>query len=120
MVGVIGFGGFGYMGVKFVYVLGLYVVMIIILFQKGKDVKVLGVDEVFLFMDDDVMVEKVGQFDFFLNMILVGYNFDLYMNLLWYDGIMCIVGVVMEMDGFQLGLFMVGCKLIVGFFIGGI
>ncbi len=119
-VGVIGLGGLGHMGVKFAHALGSKVVMITTSPEKGKDARALGADDVLLSTDETAMTKWAGQFDFLLNTIPIGHNLDPYMSLLRYDGIMCIVGAVTEMNGFQPGPLMAGRKSIVGSLIGGI
>lgn len=119
-VGVIGLGGLGYMGVKFVKVMGVIVVMIIIMLEKGVDVKCFGVDEVLVLCDLVQMKVYVGSFDFLFNIILVSYDINLYMFLFKCDVIMCLVGVLIELDLLLMGVFMMfGCKYIIGLVIGG-
>lgn len=119
-VGVIGFGGLGYMGVKFVKVFGVYVVMIIIILEKGVDVKCLGVDEVLVLCDVVQMKVYVGSFDFLFNIILVSYDINLYMGLFKCEVIMCLVGVLIELDLLLIGGSVIfGCKYLIGLVIGG-
>lgn len=120
-VGVVGIGGFGYMGIKLVYVMGVYVVVFIIFEFKCNVVRVLGVDDVVVLCNEDEMVVYVKSFDFIFNIVVVLYNFDVFIMLLKCDGIMMLVGVLVMLylllEVFNL---IFCCWLIVGLMIGGI
>lgn len=120
-VGVVGIGGLGYMGIKLVYVMGVYVVVFIIFEVKCEAVKVLGVDEVVNLCNVDEMVVYLKSFDFILNIVVVLYNFDDFIILLKCDGIMMLVGVfVILYKLLEVFNLIMKCCVIVGFMIGGI
>lgn len=120
-VGIVGFGGFGYMGVKLVCVMGVYVVLFMMLLLKIEDGKWFGVYEVVILKDEVQMNVYLNSFDFILNMVVVQYDLNLFLYLFKCDGMMMFVGVL-EYDYLLLQVFnlIFKCCCFVGLLIGGI
>ncbi|WGK63974.1 NAD(P)-dependent alcohol dehydrogenase [Croceiramulus getboli] len=119
-VGVIGLGGLGHMGVKFAHALGAHTVMITTSPSKSEDAKDLGADEVLISKDEDQMKEHQGSFDFLLNTIPVGHDYNPYLNLLKRDGTMVFVGAIEPLEPMHGGNLIMGRKRVAGSMIGGI
>lgn len=119
-VGVIGLGGLGHMGIKFASAMGAKVVMITTSFDKAKDAKLLGADEVLISSDNEQMKAHRNSFDFLLNTIPVGHNIDPYTSLLKRDATMVLVGAIEPLTHVNAGLLVSKRKNIAGSLIGGI
>lgn len=119
-VGIVGLGGLGHMGVKFAAALGAHTVMITTSPEKGEDAKALGAHDVLISKDEDAMKAAADSFDFLLNTIPVKHEIDPYVNLLKYDGTMCMVGAVEPMPGFNGAGLIFRRKTVAGSLIGGI
>lgn len=119
-VGIIGLGGLGHMGIKFAHALGAHVVMITTSPEKGKDARLLGVDEVLISKDAEEMKAHNDTFDFLLNTIPVGHDVDPYMKLLKRDKTMVMVGAIEPLKHVNSALLVLQRKNIAGSLIGGI
>lgn len=119
-VGVIGLGGLGHMGIKFSHAMGARTVMITRSPGKAGDAKKLGADDVLLSTDDSAMAEWAGKFDFLLNTIPVAHDINPYMPLLKVDGVMCVVGLMGELESVGTVPMVMGRRTIAGSLIGGL
>jgi uncharacterized zinc-type alcohol dehydrogenase-like protein len=119
-VGVIGLGGLGHMGIKFSHAMGARTVMITRSPGKAEDAKKLGADDVLLSTDDSAMEKWAGKFDFLLNTIPVAHDINPYMPLLKVDGVMCVVGLMGELESVGTVPMVMGRRTIAGSLIGGL
>jgi alcohol dehydrogenase (NADP+) len=119
-VGVVGLGGLGHMGVKFAHAMGAETVMITTSPEKGADAKALGADEVLLSTDAEAMAAQAGRFHFILDTVPVKHDVAPYLNLLRYDGTLCLVGVVEPTGEVNAAQLVFGRKRMAGSLIGGL
>jgi alcohol dehydrogenase (NADP+) len=90
---VVGLGGLGHMGVKFGHALGAHVTVLSHSPGKRQDALKLGADDFIATKDEDILIENAGRFDFILDTISAKHDYNSYLNLLHYDGVMVLVGV---------------------------
>lgn len=119
-VGVIGLGGLGHMGIKFSHAMGARTVMITRSPDKAEDARELGADDVLLSTDEAAMERWAGKFDFLLNTIPVPHDINPYIPLLKVDGVMCVVGLMGELDSVGTVPLVMGRRTIAGSLIGGL
>lgn len=96
-VGVIGIGGFGYIVIKLLWVMGVEVIVFSFNLVKEQEVLVMGIDCVVNSCDLEVLKVLVGQFDLIINIVVVDFDWQLYFEVLVYGGNFYIVGVVMKL-----------------------
>jgi uncharacterized zinc-type alcohol dehydrogenase-like protein len=90
---VVGLGGLGHMGVKFGKALGAHVTVLSHSPNKRQDALKLGADDFIATKDEDVFLENAGRFNFILDTVSAKHDYNEYLRLLHYDGIMVLVGV---------------------------
>jgi alcohol dehydrogenase (NADP+) len=90
---VVGLGGLGHMGVKFGHALGAHVTVLSHSPGKRQDAHKLGADDFIATKDEDVFIENTGRFNFILDTVSAKHDYNAYLNLLHYDGIMVLVGM---------------------------
>jgi alcohol dehydrogenase (NADP+) len=90
---VVGLGGLGHMGVKFGHALGAHVTVLSHSPGKRQDALKLGADDFVATKDEDIFIENAGRFDFILDTVSAKHDYNAYLDLLHYDGIMVLVGV---------------------------
>ncbi len=90
---VVGLGGLGHMAVKFGHALGAHVTVLSHSPGKRQDALKLGADDFIATKDEDAFIENAGRFDFILDTVSAKHDYNSYLNLLHYDGIMVLVGV---------------------------
>lgn len=93
-VGVIGMGGLGHMGVKLAIALGAEVTLFTRSESKVAEAKRHGVHHVVVSTDDAQMEAVTGYFDFLLDTIPVQHDINPYLNLLKFDGVHILVGLI--------------------------
>ncbi len=91
-VAVVGLGGLGHMAVKFAHALGAHVVVFTTWPKKKDDALRLGADEVILSKNADEMQKHERSFDFILDAVSADHDINTYINLLWRDGNIVMVG----------------------------
>jgi len=119
-VGVIGLGGLGHMGIKLAHAMGAKTVMITTSPSKAADARRLGANDVLMSTDAKAMQAMANQFDFLLNTIPVGHDYNAYMGLLRVDGTMCIVGAIGPNAQLNTRPMILGRRRIAGSLVGGI
>ena len=90
---VVGLGGLGHMGVKFLHALGAHVTVLSHSPGKKDDARRLGADDFVATADDDVFEKNAGRFDFILDTVSASHDYNAYLRLLRRDGTMVIVGL---------------------------
>ncbi|MBJ7593922.1 MAG: NAD(P)-dependent alcohol dehydrogenase [Candidatus Dormibacteraeota bacterium] len=90
---VLGLGGLGHMGVKFLKAMGARVTVLSHSPGKQDDALRLGADDFVATADDDVFEKNAGRFDFILDTVSASHDYNAYLRLLRRDGTMVIVGL---------------------------
>ncbi|MBJ7593440.1 MAG: NAD(P)-dependent alcohol dehydrogenase [Candidatus Dormibacteraeota bacterium] len=90
---VLGLGGLGHMGVKFLKAMGAGVTVLSHSPGKKEDALRLGADDFEATADDDVFDKNAGRFDFILDTVSATHDYNAYLRLLRRDGTMVIVGL---------------------------
>ena len=90
---VLGLGGLGHMGVKFLKAMGARVAVLSHSPGKKDDARRLGADDFVATADDDVFEKNAGRFDFILDTVSASHDYSAYLRLLRRDGTMVIVGL---------------------------
>src|SRR5450432_199970 len=91
-VGVVGLGGLGHMGVKFAHAFGAHTVVFTTSENKTEDALRLGADEVVISKDADAMRKHAGSFDFILDCVAANHDINAYIQMLFRDGNITLVG----------------------------
>jgi uncharacterized zinc-type alcohol dehydrogenase-like protein len=118
---VVGLGGcLGHMGVKFGHALGAHVTVLSHSPGKRQDALKLGADDFIATKDEDIFVENAGRFDFILDTVSAKHDYNAYLNLLHYDGIMVLVGVPEEPSPLSAPSLIMKRRTLAGSLIGGI
>ncbi len=91
-VGVIGIGGLGHLAIKIAHALGAQVVAITTSPDKKDDALRFGAHDIIISTNQDDMNRHARTLDFILDTIPVAHNLDRYLQLLGFEGTMCIVG----------------------------
>jgi len=119
-VGVVGLGGLGHMGVKFMRAFGAHVVVFSTSPSKVEDAKRLGAHEVIISKDAEQMKAHMGSFDFILDTVSADHDINTYLGMLKVGGEMTLVGAPekpLQISAFAL---LFGAKKLSGSLIGGI
>lgn len=119
-VGVVGLGGLGHMAVKFASAFGADVTVISTSPQKEADAHRLGANT-FLFSKDEEQVNKMaGKFDFIIDTIASGHDYNMHINMLKTDATLICLGA--PPDPIQIAAFplLFQRRSIAGSLIGGI
>jgi uncharacterized zinc-type alcohol dehydrogenase-like protein len=117
---VVGLGGLGHMGVKFGHALGAHVTVLSHSPNKRKDALALGADDFIATKDEDIFNENAGRFDFILDTVSAKHDYNSYLGLLHYDGIMVLVGVPDEPAPLAAASLILKRRTLAGSLIGGI
>ncbi len=92
-VGVVGLGGLGHMGVKFAVAMGAEVTVFSTSPSKETDARALGAHHFVVTKEAANMKPLAGKFDFVLDCVSAAHDFNGYLRLLKYQGVMALVGV---------------------------
>jgi len=117
---VVGLGGLGHMGVKFGHALGAHVTVLSHSPGKRRDALKLGADDFIATKDEDIFIENAARFDFILDTVSAKHDYNAYLNLLHYDGIMVLVGVPEESSPLSAPSLIMKRRTLAGSLIGGI
>ncbi len=118
--GVVGLGGLGHMGVKFMHALGAHVVVFTTSPDKKEDALRLGANEVVVSRNADEMTPHASTFDFILDTVSADHDIDAYLNLLRVDGRMTLVGAPPKPLAVSAFSLIMGNRSLFGSSIGGI
>jgi alcohol dehydrogenase (NADP+) len=91
-VGVVGLGGLGHMAVKFAASFGAEVTMLSTSPSKEADARKLGAHHFALTTDKEQLTKYTNYFDFIIDSVSAPHNYNDYLNMLTYDGVMICVG----------------------------
>jgi uncharacterized zinc-type alcohol dehydrogenase-like protein len=116
---VVGLGGLGHMGVKFLKALGAHVTVLSHSAGKRGDAARLGADDFVVTSDDGALEKNAKRFDFILDTVSATHDYNAYLRMLRRDGTMVIVGLP---DPWPLepGALINGRRRLAGSVIGGI
>ena len=118
--GVVGLGGLGHMGVKFLHALGAHVVVFTTTPDKKEDALRLGADEVVVTRNPAEMTPHVRTFDFILDTVSADHDVNAYLNLLRVNGRMTLVGAPPKPLAVTAFSLIMGNRSLSGSNIGGI
>ena len=90
---VLGLGGLGHMGVKFLKALGARVTVLSHSPGKRDDALRLGADDFVVTSEDDAFKKNAGRFDFILDTVSAAHDYNAYLRMVRRDGTMVIVGL---------------------------
>jgi alcohol dehydrogenase (NADP+) len=90
---VVGLGGLGHMGVKFLHALGAHVTVLSRSQGKQQDAARLGADDFVVTSDPDALAAHAKHFDFILDTVSAAHDYNAYLRLLRRDGTMVLVGL---------------------------
>jgi alcohol dehydrogenase (NADP+) len=90
---VVGLGGLGHMGVKFLKALGAQVTVLSHSPGKQRDAARLGADDFVATGEDAAFEKNAGRFDFILDTVSAAHDYNAYLRLLRRDGTMVLVGL---------------------------
>lgn len=119
-VGIVGLGGLGHMGVKFVRSFGAHVVVFTTSPKKKDDAMRLGAHEVVVSRRDEEMKAHLDSFDFILDTVSAPHDLNAYLALLKRDGSMVLVGLPEEAPELQASNLVFKRRQIAGSLIGGL
>lgn len=119
-VGIVGLGGLGHMGVKFVRSFGAHVVVFTTSPKKKDDAMRLGAHEVVVSRRDEEMKAHLDSFDFILDTVSAPHDLNAYLALLKRDGSMVLVGLPEEAPELQASNLVLKRRQIAGSLIGGL
>jgi len=119
-VGIVGLGGLGHMGVKFVRSFGAHVVVFTTSPKKKDDAMRLGAHEVVVSRRDEEMKTHLDSFDFILDTVSAPHDLNAYLALLKRDGSMVLVGLPEEAPELQASNLVFKRRQIAGSLIGGL
>jgi uncharacterized zinc-type alcohol dehydrogenase-like protein len=88
--------------------------------NKRKDALALGADDFIVTKDADAFIENAGRFDFILDTVSAKHDYNSYLNMLHYDGIMVLVGVPDEPTPLAAPSLILKRRTLAGSLIGGI
>jgi alcohol dehydrogenase (NADP+) len=116
---VVGLGGLGHMGVKFLHALGAHVTVLSHSAAKKQDAARLGADDFVVTSDGDALTAHAGHFDFILDTVSAMHDYNAYLRLLRRDGTMVLVGLPPP-SPLEAGALINGRRRLAGSVIGGI
>lgn len=119
-VGIVGLGGLGHMGVKFVRAFGAHVVVFTTSPNKKEDALRLGAHEVIISTNPEEMQKHAGSFDFILDTISAEHDINAYINMLGLGGNITLVGAPEKPLAVAAFALIFGRKSVSGSLIGGI
>ena len=90
---VLGLGGLGHMGVKFLKALGARVTVLSHSPGKRDDAMRLGADDFVVTAEDEAFKTNAQRFDFILDTVSASHDYNAYLQMLRRDGTMVIVGL---------------------------
>ena len=90
---VVGLGGLGHMAVKFLDALGAEVTVLSRSAGKEDDAARLGADDFVVTSDEAAFTSNAKRFDFILDTVSAGHDYNSYLSLLRRDGTMALVGL---------------------------
>jgi uncharacterized zinc-type alcohol dehydrogenase-like protein len=117
---VVGLGGLGHMGVKFLHALGAHVTMLSHSPGKQQDAARLGADDFVVTSDADALAASAKRFDFILDTVSAPHDYNDYLRLLRRDGTMVLVGLPPEPSPLEAGVLIDARRRLAGSVIGGI
>jgi alcohol dehydrogenase (NADP+) len=120
-VGVLGMGGLGHMGIKFAKAMGAEVTLFTRSANKAEEGRRQGADHVIVSTDAEQMKAAAGSFDFLLDTIPVQHDLNPYLDVLRFDGVHILVGLIEPVDPpVNAAKLVLGRKVLAGSLIGGI
>ncbi len=120
-VGVLGMGGLGHMGIKFAKAMGAEVTLFTRSASKAEEGRRQGADHVIVSTDAEQMKAAAGHFDFLLDTIPVQHDLNPYLDVLRFDGVHILVGLIEPVDPpVNAAKLVLGRKVLAGSLIGGI
>ncbi|AMW82198.1 Alcohol dehydrogenase [Pseudomonas yamanorum] len=120
-VGVLGMGGLGHMGIKFAKAMGAEVTLFTRSASKAEEGRRQGADHVIVSTDAEQMKAAAGRFDFLLDTIPVQHDLNPYLDVLRFDGVHILVGLIEPVDPpVNAAKLVLGRKVLAGSLIGGI
>ena len=90
---LLGLGGLGHMGVKFLKAIGAEVTVLSRTAAKRADAERLGADDFVVTADADAFAKNARRFDFILDAVSAGHDYNAYLRMLRRDGTMVLVGL---------------------------
>lgn len=119
-VAIVGMGGLGHMGVKIAAAMGADVTVLSHSMRKQEDAKAFGAKEFFATSNPETFQKLRGKFDFIINTVSVGVDWNQLLGLLRLDGSLVVVGIPEE--AVPVGAFSLigGRRSLAGSLIGGI
>ncbi|WP_025734016.1 NAD(P)-dependent alcohol dehydrogenase [Carnimonas nigrificans] len=119
-LGVIGMGGLGHMGVKLALAMGAEVTLFTRSESKIEEAKRHGVHHVVVSTDESQMESYAGYFDFLLDTVPVQHDLNPYLQLLKFDGIHILVGLIEPIEPpIHAANLVMSRKVVAGSLIGG-
>ena len=119
-VAIAGLGGLGHMGVKIAAAMGADVTVLSTSPSKEADARGLGATDFINVRDEDAMTAAAQHFDFILDSISAKHDYNAYLSLLKFEGVMVIVGVPSEPIPLNAFSLIFGNRVLAGSVIGGI
>jgi len=120
-VGILGMGGLGHMGIKFAKAMGAEVTLFTRSASKAEEGRRQGADHVIVSTDAAQMHAAAGHFDFLLDTIPVQHDLNPYLDVLRFDGVHILVGLIEPVDPpVNAAKLVLGRKMLAGSLIGGI
>lgn len=120
-VGILGMGGLGHMGIKFAKAMGAEVTLFTRSASKAEEGRRQGADHVIVSTDAEQMKAAAGHFDFLLDTIPVQHDLNPYLDVLRFDGVHILVGLIEPVDPpVNAAKLVLGRKVLAGSLIGGI
>ncbi|RMO64783.1 hypothetical protein ALQ38_05002 [Pseudomonas marginalis pv. marginalis] len=120
-VGVLGMGGLGHMGIKLAKAIGAEVTLFTRSASKAEEGRRQGADHVIVSTDAEQMKAAAGHFDFLLDTIPVQHDLNPYLDVLRFDGVHILVGLIEPVDPpVNAAKLIMGRKVLAGSLIGGI
>lgn len=119
-VAIIGMGGLGHMGVKLAAAMGAEVTVLSQSLKKQEDGKKFGAKHFYASSNPETFTKLAGTFDFIINTVSDGIDWNAYLGLVKNDGAMVQVGVPSSAVPVHAFSLLFGRKSLSGSLIGGI